>query len=127
MNIKDVQTQPERRAFANAVAVVVVLALVSLALEIMARWGISEIIGSLASFGIILFFAGVRFLSRSNDPGDRERLWITAVWNLAIDVIARQLPASHAAPPPNAPGLSPNAPPADPPAQDGSGREVAPY
>lgn len=95
MKIQDVRTAPERRAFANAVAVIVVLALVSLTLEWHSGSDPGEIASSFASFGIILSVAAIRFFARSSDPASREKLWITALWSAAVDLVARLLPAGR--------------------------------
>ena len=103
MKLQDVRTAPERRTFASAVTVIVVLAVVSLALEWHSGADLGEIASSFASFGIILSVAVVRFFVRSSDPKAREKLWITALWNAAIDLVARRLPDAAAAPPADAP------------------------
>ncbi len=103
MKIQDVRTAPERRTFGSAVTVIVLLALVSLTLEWHSGSDLGEIASSFASFGIILSVAVIRFFARSSDPASSERLWITALWNAAIDLVARLLPGrgcrSPAAPP----------------------------
>ena len=99
MKIQDVRTAAERRTFANAVTVIVVLALVSLALEWKSGSDLGEIASSFTTFGIILSVAAIRFFARSSDPEAREKLWITAVWNAAIELVARHLPGAAAAPP----------------------------
>lgn len=105
MKIRDVRTVPERRTFANAITVIVVLALVSLVLEWHSGSDLGEIASSFASFGIILSVAIIRFFVRSSDPGSGEKLWIVALWNSAIDFVARLLPGRAAAPPTGAPGM----------------------
>lgn len=99
MKIEDVRTKAERRTFASAVAMIVALALVSLALECWSGSDLGEIAYSFASFGIILSVAVVRFFVRSSEPEPRERLWITALWNAAVDLMARLVPGKPAAPP----------------------------
>ncbi|HSU17486.1 hypothetical protein [Longimicrobium sp.] len=103
MKIQDVRTAAERRTFANAVTVIVVLALVSLTLEWRSGSDFGEIASSFASFGIILSVAAFRFFVRSSDPTSGEKLWITALWNAAIDLVGRLLPGGAAAPPSPAP------------------------
>jgi hypothetical protein len=88
-----------RRTFARAVTVIVVLALVSLALE----WGsgsdLEDIVYSFATFGFILVVARIRFSTRSSDREAREKLWITAALHAGIGLVARLLPGGDAAPP----------------------------
>ena len=97
MKIEDVRTAPERRIFATAVTVIVVLALVSLVLERRSGSDLSEIASSFASFAIILFVAVIRFFGRSSTPTFPEKLWITALWNAAMRLVARALPGADAA------------------------------
>ena len=99
MKIRDVRTAPERRTFANAVTVIVVLALVSLVLEWHSGSDLGEIASSFATFALILAVAVARFIVRSSDPGSGEKLWIVALWNVAISLVARLLPAGSATPP----------------------------
>lgn len=114
MKIEDVRTAPERRTFANAVTVIVVLALVSLVLEWKSGSDLGEIAYSFFSFAIILSVALIRFLVRSNDPRSREKLWITALWNVAINFVARLLPGGAADASVPAPAAEPSAASAEP-------------
>ncbi|HEX8831135.1 MAG TPA: hypothetical protein VF705_08230 [Longimicrobium sp.] len=112
MKIQDVRTAPERRTFANAATVIVVLALVSLVLEWQSGSDLAEITSSFATFAIILCVAVIRFRVRSSDPKSREKLWIVALWTAMIDLVARCLPGR--ADPPVA--SAPAAPESDSPA-----------
>lgn len=131
MKIQDVRTATERRTFASAVMVIVVLAVVSLALEWQSGSDLGEIASSFASFGIILSVAILRFFVRSSDPESREKLWITALWNAAVDLVARLLPGAATVPPtaPPAPaarqGASPAAALSGRPAEDAGVRRDA--
>jgi len=125
MEIKDVQTAPERRTFANAVAAILVLAIVSLLLEIRSGSDLGTIIYSFGNFIFILIIASVRFRARSSERDSREKLWIVALWNWLTGLVARLLPggADPSGGAPAAPGsaaASTTIPPARP-AHDGGG------
>jgi threonine/homoserine/homoserine lactone efflux protein len=77
------------RKMANALAVVVCIAILSLWLEVKAEWGRSQIFASLCSFLIVGVAVIVRFASRRRTRGETDELWITALWTWLVGGIAR--------------------------------------
>jgi hypothetical protein len=94
-----IQTAAQRHSFANAILVVLALALASTTLKSCSGSDPGEIALSFASSIIVLFVAAVRFRTRRSDPTLREELWITGGWKLAVNLVDRLVPGEAAAPP----------------------------
>jgi hypothetical protein len=89
MEWESLRDPPKARKAANALAVVVGLAIVSLWLECKAEWRPDRIAASLFSFLIVGAAILIRFASRGHNGEETDELWITALWAWLVGGVAR--------------------------------------